>query len=614
MAPRSVTVPPLRRASSWHAVVLALSAGLGLSALIGLGVAAPAHAASTPTPTASSAPAPSGAVSWSPEAPATPATLLAAKTFPGVQLIQTDYSATVSVAEPQLNQTAVDALFQRLLKQAQAGVIEASQDAVIEAVVADIVRTPFRYFESTKRIFTDDGALSSVGTGWVITPDGYIVTAAHVVEAEKTELQTQFARTTLSGMNTRFVKSLADSDTPFTADQLDRLSAAMTTWLAKNVAVSDVTMKVSAQVGVGASKTPQEHPATVVAVGEPFPGKDVALLKIEGQTAMPTLALGNDADVTTGSTLYVVGYPAASTFLAGMSLDSQLQPTVTQGPLSAVKSTKDGMPVFQTQAPASPGNSGGPVLDELGKVVGVLVAGAVGPDGVAVAGQEFVVPVSVVREQLAEKSVAPAASRTSTLYAQAVDAYYRQEYSGALAQFRTVIELYPGHPYAAQFIDKSQAAIAAGQDKTPAGSAGRSADLPSWLLPAGAGVGVLALASVGVGGVMARRRNRRPAVIALPDQGQLPWPMPYPPNHPPQQPQTQYPPQQQYPPQHQYPPQQYPPQQYPQQQYPPPQQQYPPPQQGAPGPGWPGVQPPPAQPQPPAQRTPSPPPPPGQGG
>lgn len=94
----------------------------------------------------------------------------------------------------------------------------------------------------------------------MITPDGYIVTAAHVVEAEKTELQTQFARTTLSGMNTRFVKSLADSDTPFTADQLDRLSAAMTTWLAKNVAVSDVTMKVSAQVGVGASKTPQGAP------------------------------------------------------------------------------------------------------------------------------------------------------------------------------------------------------------------------------------------------------------------------------------------------------------------------------------------------------------------
>lgn len=557
--------------------MLAVSAVIGVSGVVGLGAATPAGAQTTPSPGASGAAAPSGAASgvasWSPEAPATPATLLAAKTFPGVQLIQTDYTATVSVAEPQLNQKAVDALFQRLLKQAQAGVIEASQEAVIEAVVADIVRTPFRYFESSKRIFTDDGALSSVGTGWVITPDGYIVTAAHVVEAEKSELQTQFARTTLSGMNARFIKSLADSSTPFTTDQLDRLSKAMTTWLAKNVAVSDVTMKVSAQVGVGAAKTPQEHPATVVAVGAPFPGKDVALLKIEGQMAMPTLALGNDADVTTGSTLYVVGYPAASTFLAGMSLDSQLQPTVTQGPLSAVKSTKDGMPVFQTQAPASPGNSGGPVLSERGTVVGVLVAGAVGPDGVAVAGQEFVVPVSVVREQLATKSVAPAASQTSSLYAQAVDAYYRQEYSGALAQFRRVVELYPGHPYAAQFIDKSQAAIAAGQDKTPAGSAGRSADLPSWLLPAGAGVGVLALASVGVGGVMARRRNRRPSVIALPDQGQLPWPMPYPPNHPPQQ----YPPQQQ----------NYPPPQYPQQPYPP---------------------------QPPAQRTPQPPPPPGQGG
>lgn len=75
---------PAAAASQFLArLVLALSAGLGLSAMIGLGVAAPAHAASTPTPTASSAPAPSGVVSWSPEAPATPATLLAAKTFRG---------------------------------------------------------------------------------------------------------------------------------------------------------------------------------------------------------------------------------------------------------------------------------------------------------------------------------------------------------------------------------------------------------------------------------------------------------------------------------------------------------------------------------------------------
>jgi hypothetical protein len=74
---------------------------IGVSGVVGLGAATPAGAQTTPSPGASGAAAPSGAASgvasWSPEAPATPATLLAAKTFPGVQLIQTDYTATVSV-------------------------------------------------------------------------------------------------------------------------------------------------------------------------------------------------------------------------------------------------------------------------------------------------------------------------------------------------------------------------------------------------------------------------------------------------------------------------------------------------------------------------------------
>ena len=49
------------------------------------------------------------------DAPVTTATVLAAKAVPGVQLVQTDYSATVSVPEPVINQKAVDALGEPML-------------------------------------------------------------------------------------------------------------------------------------------------------------------------------------------------------------------------------------------------------------------------------------------------------------------------------------------------------------------------------------------------------------------------------------------------------------------------------------------------------------------
>ncbi len=447
------------------------------------------------------------------EAPVTTATVLAAKTVPGVQLIQTDYSATVSVPEPVINEKATDALFQRLLTQARNGVIDASEASVNEAVVSEFAKAPFTYFAKGKKTFTETGALTGVGTGWVISPDGYIVTAAHVVEGDPEEMKKEFALSTLSGLNSRFVSGLASGNTKFTPDQLKRLSAAMTTWLATYLTVGDLETRVTAQIGVavGGSKTRKEHPVTVVDVGEPYPGKDVALLKLEGVGHLPTLPLGTDDDVTTGSTLYVAGYPAASTFNSGMSKDSEVQPTVTQGPLTAIKSTEGGMPVFQTQAPASPGNSGGPVLEDAGEVVGILVAGAVGSEGVALAGQEFVVPISVVREVLDKHSVTPATSDTSTAYSQAVDAFYQRHYAKALPLFEQALTLYPGHPYAGEFVTKAKAAVAAGQDETPSAVP----SVPSAVVIGGGAA--VALAAAG-GGALLMRRRRAPRLAAAPAQ------------------------------------------------------------------------------------------------
>lgn len=49
---------------------------------------------------------------------------------------------------------------------------------------------------------------------------------------------------------------------------------------------------------------------------------------------------------------------------------SRLAPTFTDGLLSAFRTTNKNVPYLQTQAPAYHGNSGGPVLDANGNVVG----------------------------------------------------------------------------------------------------------------------------------------------------------------------------------------------------------------------------------------------------
>ncbi len=442
-------------------------------------------------------------------------TLLAAKTYPGVQLIQTTYTARITVRQPLVDQAAVQALFVRILAQVASGAIEGTEAGATEALIDALVESPDTYLYPGRKRFSEPGRLSAVGTGWVISPDGYMITAAHVVEADRVELRQQFATQSLTKLSKEAVDELTAGDNNFTPDQVQRLTDMILGWAARNLTVSRLRIGVDALVTTGVDgqgKKQRPVPAEVVDVGEPYPGNDVALLKIDGVDNLPTLPLGTDDDVAPGSTLYVVGYPAASTFNSGFSEDAQAQPTVTQGPVTAIKSTETGMPVFQTQAPASPGNSGGPVLADDAKVVGVLVAAAVGDDGVALEGQEFVIPVSVVTEMLEANDVTPETGENTTAYSTAVDEFYRDHFKAALPLFQKSQQLYPGHPYVGEFIDDSNAGIAGGKDKTPAPAAADDGiGLPGWviLLLAVALVVILVLVLVLV--LVVRRASPRPA-------------------------------------------------------------------------------------------------------
>ncbi len=460
---------------------------------------------------------------------ANPRTILAAKAYPGIQLIATTYTATVTVAIPTVNQSALNSLVNRLILQAATGVIGTSDAEISEAIVDAIVKSPGRYFVATAQTYSDTASVIGVGTGWVITPDGYIVTAAHVVEADPAELAPEFAAKTLTKVSNAFVKGLSSGTTSFNRSQVNRLARAVTKWFAGHMSVSDLRTDVAALVAQGSvsqGKKQEAVSAQVVDAGVPYPGNDVALLKIDGVENMPTLSLGEDGDVAEGSTLHVAGYPAASTFSGGLSAASRVQPTVTEGPITAIKYTADDMPVFQTQAPASPGNSGGPVLDDESKVVGVLVASAVGSDGVALEGQEFVIPVSVVQEMLDANGVEAEASETSTAYDEAVDDFYQEHYKDALPLFQKAQELYPDHPYVDTYINDTNAGIANGDDKSPAkeSSSDSGGGLPGWLIPVAGGVAGLLVVLLLLLVVLRKRGSAKGQPTTGPQQPQQAYP------------------------------------------------------------------------------------------
>jgi S1-C subfamily serine protease len=92
---------------------------------------------------------------------------------------------------------------------------------------------------------------------------------------------------------------------------------------------------------------------------------DLAILQLPG-TASPLLQLrGQGAAIRAGDRVVVIGYPARQ--VLGDLI-------VTEGSVSGLRGPRGDGALFQYSAPIQGGNSGGPILDEAGLVVGVVVS------------------------------------------------------------------------------------------------------------------------------------------------------------------------------------------------------------------------------------------------
>ena len=89
--------------------------------------------------------------------------------------------------------------------------------------------------------------------------------------------------------------------------------------------------------------------------------RDLAILKIEAQGLM-SAPLGAFNEVEVGERVLAIGAPRG------------LSRTVTQGIVSAKRTLPGGVRLIQTDAAVNPGNSGGPMLDRYGRVIGIITS------------------------------------------------------------------------------------------------------------------------------------------------------------------------------------------------------------------------------------------------
>jgi hypothetical protein len=124
---------------------------------------------------------------------------------------------------------------------------------------------------------------------------------------------------------------------------------------------------------------------------------DLALLKVEGDEKFDALELGSDKDLGELTELIAFGFP----FGAALARQGEYPAiSVNVGSVTSLRNDKNGdLHRIQLDGALNPGNSGGPVLDRKGKVVGVVVSGIQG------SGVNMAIPVSHLQRFLARPEV-----------------------------------------------------------------------------------------------------------------------------------------------------------------------------------------------------------------
>ncbi|MHB1135037.1 MAG: trypsin-like peptidase domain-containing protein [Chloroflexota bacterium] len=147
--------------------------------------------------------------------------------------------------------------------------------------------------------------------------------------------------------------------------------------------VVEVAQQITVQLADG-----RKLPARVLRVSS---RPDLALLRVEGTDLIP--ALWSDAEALyLGQTVVAIGH----------SLNLQGAPTASRGIVSALRSQR-GMRYVQTDAALNSGNSGGPLVDLQGAVVGVNTIRLEREGLTAVQDMNFAIAAGEVRRWLAEQ-------------------------------------------------------------------------------------------------------------------------------------------------------------------------------------------------------------------
>jgi S1-C subfamily serine protease len=230
------------------------------------------------------------------------------------------------------------------------------------------------------------------GTGFIVNPNGYIVTNAHVASdsyVEKDILQ-QLEKNMVDQMIIAYDdKYPGKLDSAYTDDQAtaiyDQLNTDMLKLVTDNAkfnsqlvvipqSSTDTTLEDILRDGLSAKVVSMEDDL----FSDKNHDKDLAVIKID-QNNLPALKIDSTNSTQIGQKIFILGFPSS----AELNAQDVINPTLTEGIVGAFKDSSDkSFKLIQTDAKISEGSSGSPIINEKGEVVGIATDSSSATDSV----------------------------------------------------------------------------------------------------------------------------------------------------------------------------------------------------------------------------------------
>ncbi len=294
---------------------------------------------------------------------------------------------------------------------------------------------------------TWNASIGGMGSGFFISPDGYIATNAHVVstihDGEDKAKEALFAVV---------VQQIVEA---YKAD-----FAKMTQEQARKT-LSSIELAGLKKINYVVLPNGEHAAYDIKAYGAPVgEGKDCAVIKIPTRNA-PTLPIGDSSKVQIQDRVFAVGYPGVADVQGLLDEKSQLEASITDGAVSAMK-TVGGDQVIQVSTPITHGNSGGPALNEAGEVIGLATFGNLK----LVQGFNFLVSSATLLEFVRQAGASHTPSETDRAWRRSLELFWDRRYTAAIEELQEVTSLFPAHVEAQKLLAEARELKRAGKERS----------------------------------------------------------------------------------------------------------------------------------------------------